>query len=239
VAALVYGAIVLSSIAVQYSQLERQSKLHEAELRTSLAQAESAVLRAQLDPHFLMNSLHSIAALVRVQQTTGAVQMLSDLGDLLRESHTRTGTEYASIADEVEFARRYLAIEQVRFQDRLVVRWTVDPQTVEAIVPRLILQPIAENAIRHGIAQRSAAGRIDIRVHRVNDTLILTVTDDGPGPQTNAPLTDGVGLSVTRTRLTRAYGDAGSVTLRRSEGGGAIAEVRVPFQTVVASGRPG
>ncbi len=227
-AALVYGAIAAAAVALHYAQEARAGAIRSAELETALTRAESATIRAQLDPHFLFNSLHSAGALVRAQDVTGAVQMLSDIGELLRESFARRGVEQGQLGEELEFARRYLAIEQVRFRDRMVVTWDVDESAREAIVPRSILQPIVENAVRHGIAKRSAAGHIAIRATHAGDVLTISVRDDGPGFNGNELMSTGVGLSATRMRLSWLYGENGRLALTSPPDGGALVEITLP-----------
>ncbi|MDB4915750.1 MAG: signal transduction histidine kinase LytS [Gemmatimonadetes bacterium] len=230
-AALVYGAIVVAAVALHYSREASASAIRAAELETSLSRAESASIRAQLDPHFLFNSLHSAGALVRAHDVNGAVQMLSDIGELLRESFARRGVEYGRLRHEIAFAKRYLAIEQVRFRDRLVIEWDVDSALLDAMVPRSILQPIVENAIRHGISKRTAAGRIAASVVRREEALRITVRDDGPGFDGGELTSDGVGLSATRTRLALLYGDAASMVLSGAGQGGAVVEITLPYRT--------
>ena len=240
VAALVYGSIVLGAVALHSLRRMSRSEVRAAELETALARAESASLRAQLDPHFLFNGLHSVGALVRAHDVNGAVQMLTDLGDLLRESLSRRDTEQVPLRDELRFAERYLAIEHTRFRDRLVVEWDIDASTLDVLVPRLMLQPIVENAIRHGIAKRSASGRVAVCARRTGESLLVSVTDDGAGVPTETAPPDGVGLGATRRRLHHYFGDAASLSLRSASaptGHGAVAEIRLPFASARDEGR--
>jgi LytS/YehU family sensor histidine kinase len=214
-AAAIYGVIVAVDSA--------------ARLRTQLARAELVALRANLQPHFLFNALHSVGALVRARDHDGAIRVIAELSDLLRAQLRRDAPDEVPLRDEIAFVERYLAIEQVRFRDRLRVRWEVAPDTTDAVVPRLLLQPLAENAIRHGIGRSSSAGLVVISSVRRGDWLELTVTDDGPGPSPHAD-NGGLGLATARTRLRHAYGPTADVTLSRAEGGGAIALARLPFR---------
>jgi signal transduction histidine kinase len=200
-----------------------------ARLQTQLARAELVALRANLQPHFLFNALHSVGALVRARDDDGAIHVITELGDLLRVQLRRDAPDEVPLGDEITFVERYLAIEQVRFRDRLRVQWDIAPDTTNAIVPRLLLQPLAENAIRHGIGRSSAAGLVVIASARHGDWLEITVTDDGPGPTDN-PDNGGLGLVTARARLRHIYGPTADVTLSRAESGGAIARARLPFR---------
>jgi signal transduction histidine kinase len=200
-----------------------------ARLQTQLARAELVALRANLQPHFLFNALHSVGALVRAYDHDGAIRVIAELSDLLRAQLRRDAPDEVTLREEIAFVERYLAIEQVRFRDRLRVRWDVAPDTTEAKIPRLLLQPLAENAIRHGIGKLSTAGLVVIASTRRGDWLEVAVTDDGPGPSANGNPA-GVGLATARARLRHVYGPQADVTLSRAEGGGAIALARLPFR---------
>ena len=200
-----------------------------ARLQTQLARAELVALRANLQPHFLFNALHSVGALVRARDDDGAIRVITELGDLLRVQLRRDAPEEVTLGEEVVFVERYLAIEQVRFRDRLRVHWDIAPDTTNAIIPRLLLQPLAENAIRHGIGRSSSAGLVIIASARHGDWLEITVTDDGPGPA-DSPDNGGLGLTTARARLRHIYGPAADVTLSRAESGGAVATARLPFR---------
>jgi two-component system, LytTR family, sensor kinase len=198
-------------------------------LQTQLARAELVALRANLQPHFLFNALHAVGALVRARNHDGAVRVISELSELLRAQLRGDAPEEVRLADELAFVERYLSIEQVRFRDRLRVRWEVAPDTTNAVVPRLLVQPLAENAIRHGIGRSSTAGLVVIASARRGDWLEIAVTDDGPGPDANGN-TGGLGLATARARVRHIYGPDADVTLSRAEGGGAVAMARLPFR---------
>jgi histidine kinase/histidine kinase/DNA gyrase B/HSP90-like ATPase len=200
-----------------------------ARLQSRLAQAELTALRANLQPHFLFNALHTVGALVRARDHDGAVHVITELGDLLRAVLRRDAPDEVPLRDEIAFVERYLSIEQVRFRDRLRVHWHVSPDTVDAIVPRLLLQPLAENAIRHGIGRSSTAGVVTISCARHGDFLEVAVTDDGPGPDGNGNA-GGLGLATARARLKHVYGQSADVTLSHAPDGGAIALARLPFR---------
>ena len=214
-AAAIYGVIV----AIDWT----------ARLQTQLARAELTALRANLQPHFLFNALHSVGALVRARDQDGAIHVIAELSDLLRAQLRRDAPEEVPLREEIAFVERYLAIEQVRFRDRLRVRWDIAPETTHAIIPRLLLQPLAENAIRHGIGKSSTAGLVVIASVRRGDWLEIAVTDDGPGP-TESGNSNGLGLATARARLHHTYGPEADVTLSRTEGGGAMALARLPFR---------
>ncbi|HET8677491.1 MAG TPA: histidine kinase [Blastocatellia bacterium] len=187
----------------------------------------------QLHPHFLFNTLNSVSALLD-EDVEAADEMLARLGDLLRMTLTNSGAQEVTLQEELEFLRCYLEIERVRFQDRLTIQMDIDPQALDALVPNLILQPIVENAIRHGIASRINPGRIEIRAARAGDALQLQVKDNGPGIQTKSDLAvtsrEGVGLSNTRARLKQLYGPRHRFELSDAVGGGLLLTIEIPFQ---------
>ncbi|HEU4596721.1 MAG TPA: histidine kinase [Pyrinomonadaceae bacterium] len=226
---LVYCIIVLLSHASNYYQRYR-----EGELRASQAQLQA--LKMQLHPHFLFNSLHSISALVH-KDPEAADRMIARLGDFLRMTLDNSAVQEVSLRQELEFLNCYLDIERIRFQDRLTTRLDVDPRTLSCRVPNLILQPLVENAIRHGVAPRSAPGHVEVRAERRDGTLRLEVRDNGPGlPAQPAPRRaheGGVGLLNTRARLAQIYGDAYRFDLSDDPRGGTIVTLEIPFDNRV------
>jgi len=197
-------------------------------LSAQLADARLAALRMQLHPHFLYNSLNAATVIVRDRDAATAARMLELLGEMLHRVMRADRPQEVPLREELEFVRQYLAIEQIRFPDRLRPDILVPDDLLGAGVPDFILQPLVENAIRHGLARRIEATMLKIEAGREGGDLVLTVTDDGPGPaeQTSA---EGVGLSNTRERLTTLYGARARLTLERTPGGGARATVRLPF----------
>src|SRR5262249_40591374 len=184
-------------------------ELKASQLEARLAQAQLQALKMQLHPHFLFNTLHAISALMR-KDVEEADRMITRLSDLLRLTLENVGAQEATLRQELEILGRYLEIEQRRFGDRLQVKMEIEPETLDARAPNLILQPLVENAIRHGIAPRSAPGLIEIRASRAGDKLELQVRDNGVGLPTDhrEPIKEGVGLANTRARLEQLYGAA-------------------------------
>jgi len=228
---LTYWALVALSHTADYYRKYQERELTASQLREQLAHAQLTALKMQLHPHFLFNTLNAVAVLVRKNSNKEAINMLSGLSGLLRHSLENIDTQEVSLKDELEFLKLYLEIEQVRFNDRLRVRMEVEQETLAALVPNLILQPLVENAIRHGIGKRSAAGLLEISARRENGRLRLQVRDDGPGISGNGKPTGAqIGLTNTRTRLRQLYGEAQKFVLCNAIGGGAIATLEVPFR---------
>lgn len=226
-----YGLIVLLCHAFGYYKRYRKGELMALQLESMLAQAQLQSLKMQLHPHFLFNTLHSISALL-YSDVEAARRMIVLLGDFLRLTLDSAGKQEVNVEQEIQFLRGYLEIEQIRFQDRLTVRVNVEPQAMKVKVPNLILQPIVENAIRHGIAPRSAPGLIEIDVKRQNGVLHMEVRDNGPGLHVNHSsiklFKGGLGLSNTRARLDKLYGSAHRFELENNPDGGLTVTLEVP-----------
>jgi two-component system, LytTR family, sensor kinase len=214
----------------------REGELHTAQLSAQLAQAQLQALRAQLHPHFLFNTLNAISTLVHKDPEV-ADQMIARLSDLLRLTLANTGVQEVRLAEELDFLERYLDIERLRFADRLEVRMEIAPETLDARTPYLILQPLVENAIRHGIAPRAAPGRVEVRAERQDSMLVLEVKDDGPGLGAKSKGKDGVGISSTRARLERLYGAAHRFELKNNTGGGFVVRLVFPFYPMIEDAR--
>src|SRR5882672_6418392 len=199
--------IVIAVHALLYYQSFRASELAQSSLKTDLAQAQLRALKMQLHPHFLFNTLHSISSLV-LEDPPKANSMIARLGDFLRLTLDHADHELVTLKEEAEFLRAYLDIEQVRFGDRLKVAFEMEPMTLSAQVPHLILQPVVENAIQHAVAPRTAQSHIDIKAQRLDGLLRLEVKDNGPGIASKSDLLElrGVGLNNVRARLSQAYG---------------------------------
>ena len=210
----------------------RAARLRErtAQLEGQLAAAQLEALRMQLNPHFLFNTLHAVSTLM-TRDVDAARTMISDLSGLLRLSLDRVGESECPLDDELEFLGHYLDIERTRFADRLAVDIDVEAGARAALVPTLVLQPLVENAVKHGIAPRGEGGHVGVAAHRANGSLLLRVTDDGPGLPPGGPPRDGVGLANTRDRLAKLYGPDATLDLKNRPEGGLVAEVRLPFHT--------
>jgi signal transduction histidine kinase len=214
--------------AFMYSSEVREQEAQSARLSAQLAEARLGALRMQLNPHFLFNSLNAIGVLVRDDNTAAASRMIELLGELLHSVLRADARHEVPLAEEIQFLEQYLAIEQVRFSDRLGVRWSVDDTVRRLKVPGFILQPLVENALRHGITKRSGPGTIEISAHREGDTLVLRVRDDGPGFTAAEDAAKGVGLANIRERLRTLYGDAASLSLVSTAAEGTVATIRLP-----------
>jgi len=218
----------------QYHERERQAlrlEIHSAELGTQLARAHLGALKMQLQPHFLFNTLNTVVVLVRQGRTHEAEEMLARLSDLLRCVLQDVETQAGPLRRELEYLDLYLSIEQVRFQDRLRIDISADPAILDAAFPHMALQPIVENAIRHGIGRSSSAGRIWITASRVGEMLQVVVRDDGPGlPAGSGALPSGIGLANTRKRLSKLYGEAGQLILENGTTSGVVVTITLPFR---------
>ena len=220
----------------RYRERERraaQLELEASQLETQLARAQLDALRMQLHPHFLFNTLNTISVLMQEDVAT-ANRMLLRLSDLLRLALKNAGAHEVSLRQEMEFLRSYLEIEQTRFQHRLKVLIEIDAEALDARVPNLILQPLVENAIRHGVAPRPTESTIKIRASRRNGLVELQVRDDGPGidEMRSEAAANGIGLSNTRARLDKLYGAAHSFHLSSADGGGTQVTITIPFHPV-------
>jgi two-component system, LytTR family, sensor kinase len=205
-----------------------------AQLEAQLAEARLDALRRQLDPHFLFNTLNAVSALVE-RDPRGVRRMIEQLGDLLRHSMDDATAPEIPLGQELALLERYVDIMRVRFDDQLDVVIRADPRALDALVPNLILQPLVENAIRHGVEQRAGGGRVEVEAALDGDALVLRVRDDGPGPAPHegvgAAAGGGVGLRNTAARLAHLYGARHRLTLVADPRGGTLAEVRVPHHT--------
>jgi two-component system LytT family sensor kinase len=227
---LIYWIILGIDHALRYYRKYRERELQAWQLETKLAQAQLQVLKMQLHPHFLFNTLHAISTLMH-RDVEAADRMIARLSDLLRLALDNEGVQEVTLKQELELLERYLEIEQTRFRDRLTVEMRIEPEVLDARVPNLILQPIVENAIQHGIAPRRGQGRIEIDARRTNGTLAISVRDDGRGLvlNTEGAIKEGVGVSNTRARLFQLYGADANFELHSAPEGGTLASLAIPF----------
>lgn len=214
--------------AIRLLEANRAREIREAHLESELAQAQLHALRMQLNPHFLFNALSAVAALTR-QDPARARRVLVDLGELLRLALDTTEEE-VPLRDELVFVDRYLRIEQVRMGGRLRVHVRVDPDTLDALVPPLLLQPLLENAIKHGVAPLEEGGNVDLASIREADELVVTVRDTGRGLSAGACSGRGIGLENVRRRLDRLHGPDATLSIESAPGRGLTATVRLPFR---------
>lgn len=226
---LTYWTVLGLFYAYDYYQRLLSREQQAAQLQVQLVQANLRALKMQLHPHFLFNTLHSIAALVRKNENRTAIKMLGQLGDFLRLALENKGLQEITLHQELDFLGRYLAIEKVRFQERLAVEMDAADDLQEAVVPNMILQPLVENAIHHGIAPHVQQGRIEIEAHRTDDRLCLMVRDNGPGLKDPERLRMGVGLANTQERLENLYGQNQEFSLRNAASGGLEVRICIPF----------
>lgn len=232
-----YWVLVGATFGYDYYVRYRQGELHAAQLSAELAQAQLQALRTQLHPHFLFNTLNGIATLVH-RDPEAADQMIARLSALLRLTLEGVGVQEVPLAKEIDFLKSYLEIEKVRFGERLTVEMQIAPEVLGARTPYLILQPLAENAIRHGIAPRAQPGRIEIRASRENGFLLLEVHDDGPGLAAGSETSTrrGMGISNTRSRLEKLYGEHQRFEMKNGINGGLVVSMRFPLQSADGHG---
>jgi anti-sigma regulatory factor (Ser/Thr protein kinase) len=240
----VYHAFVLMAWSVLYFGIKHYQDLEEERERALRAEAQAHVarleaLRYQIHPHFLFNVLNAISTLVAEGRNREAGRMIARLSDFLRLTLDEEVAQEVPLAEEIDFVKHYLDIEQIRFGDRLRTRIDVEPEALSAAVPSLILQPLVENAVRHGISRREEGGEIEVAGHLVGGTLRLRVRDDGPGfggtdEETkrrfeNATERPGIGLANTSRRLEELYGENHRFSVRRADGGGIEVVIDIPF----------
>lgn len=217
--------------AFEYYGKYRERELRASQLESRLAQAQLEVLRMQLQPHFLFNTLHTISAFMQEGEIEAADRMISRLSDLLRLALEGAGAQEVPLRQEMDFLRRYLEIQQIRFQDQLRVRLDVPDDLLDAFVPNLILQPLVENAIKHGVTPRAEGGEVSVRVSRDDGVLHVAVRDDGPGVAAEAAGNgNGVGLANTRARLDQLYGERHRFSVGNHPDGGALVELAIPYR---------
>ncbi|HVP54736.1 MAG TPA: histidine kinase [Candidatus Eisenbacteria bacterium] len=226
-----YWYVLLITQAIAFYGKYQERQLLSSQLEAQLANAQLEVLKIQLEPHFLFNTLNSIASLAR-HDGAAAEHMTLQLADLLRMSLDGIGVHEVPLHQELTFLQRYIDIQQVRFHDRLRVETEIDPRTLDTLVPNLILQPLVENAIRHGISPRRAPGLIRIATWRDRDDVWMEIRDNGVGFASGRGVMppEGVGLRNTRSRLRQLYSDDHAMVLEDAPGGGCTVKIRVPYR---------
>ncbi len=230
---LLYGIIIILQHAFSYYRHFQEKTVHAAQLQTQLAQAQLQALRMQLQPHFLFNALNAVSVLIS-KNPQAARRMLQHLSEFLRLTLQSNGAQLVSLETELNFLECYLQIEYARFGDRLTIARDIAAETLPAQVPNLILQPLVENAVRHGLAAQRGPALIGISTRRDNATLRLQIRDNGNGLEhardQHRGHGNGIGLTNTRARLQQLYGDRCRLDLRNAEEGGVVATVEIPFQ---------
>jgi len=229
---LVYGAVLGVFYAIDYYHKYREREFLASRLEAQLAQAQLDSLRMQLHPHFLFNTLNSIVGLVRDNKNTAAVNMLVGLSDLLRHTLEYSSRHEVELREEINFIKLYLSIQEMRFSDRLRIELDIDPSTTKALVPNLILQPLTENALRHGIGRTADSGLVGIKSAAQDGHLRLTVYDEGAGLPEDWQLkgSAGIGLANTIARLQQLYDDDHEFDIRNRDGGGVEVVIVMPLR---------
>jgi two-component system LytT family sensor kinase len=222
--------IAIIAHAVSYYRRFRERELRAAQLEGQLAKARLQTLKSQLQPHFLFNTMHSISSLMLID-VVAADRMMTRLGDLLRMSLESAGTQITTLSRELDFLNCYLEIEKVRFEERLNITMDIAPETLDASVPHLLLQPLVDNAVKHGISKLPQGGQIGIAAHVVDEDLQIEIRDNGPGFRGDGSFSGGgLGLRITRERLESLYGQDQSVELLSLPSGGTVTRICLPFR---------
>ena len=225
---ITYGLLLAISYSVDYYQRFREREVSASQFEARLAEARLQVLTMQLQPHFLFNTLHAISSLMH-KNVEAADEMIARLGELLRVTLESDGVQEVPLRLELDLLQHYLDIEKIRLGDRLTVRMEIQPEMYDVPVPNLILQPLVENAIRYGVATRSAGGTLEVRAAENNGMLRISISDDGPGMSSN--IKEGVGLTNTKTRLQQMYGSRQHFSLTSEAGKGTTVTLEIPLRT--------
>ena len=226
----VYWALIGLQHAIDYYRQARVREVRSARLETRLMESQLQTLQQQLHPHFLFNTLHAISTLV-YRDPDKADLMIERLSDLLRITLRKVGVQEVELAQELEYLGAYLDIEQVHFGDRLRIEYRIDAAAMDVLVPTLILQPLVENAIRHGLEPMVRPGTLTIEAQADGDTLWLRVRDDGAGMPKGWKRREGVGLTNSRSRIERLYGEQAALTVRENPGGGVLVDIYIPLRS--------
>jgi glucose-6-phosphate-specific signal transduction histidine kinase len=223
---IVYLAVLATGFAREYFLSDRRREQQAVQLQAQLAEARLDALRMQINPHFLFNTLNAVSALVE-RDPAGVRRMIARLSELLRHTIDSRAADEVPLREELAFLQRYIDIMEIRFQGRLNVKTAFDDDVLDALVPNLILQPLVENALEHGVS-RVVAGKVEIAARRDGARIVLSVRDNGPG--LDAVHASGVGLTNTRARLDQLYAGAASLTFTAAEGGGTLATIELPYR---------
>lgn len=228
----IYWAVLAAAYVTDLGWKKRQTELREEQLRTQLSQAELAALKQQVQPHFLFNALNAISASLREGELSKGVEAIARLSTLLRQLMAHAGQAEIELWRELDYARCYLEVEAVRFEERLITHFDADEECLSALVPTLILQPIVENAIKHGIAQRCAPGRVTVTARRAGERLLLQVTNDPAegGRRGRDHDNHGLGLGATRTRLERTFGGQHRLICDLDGPAGTVVTIEIPLR---------
>jgi two-component system, LytTR family, sensor kinase len=233
ISVVIYWVSVGAQTGLGYYKMYRERELRASQLEAKLAQSQLQILKMQLHPHFLFNTLNTISELIQ-KAPDAAESMVTDLSDLLRLSLQTAGRQEVSLRQELDFVTKYLQIEQTRFHDRLALRMRIDPHALDASVPNMILQPLVENALRHGLAPLACGGQVLIQATRDGASLLLLVSDDGVGLSGgDGEIKEGVGLSNTRARLRHLYGAAHQFEMQGASDQGLTLRMTIPYRRFV------
>lgn len=231
--AVLYASVLLGYTLIVSRARIAAHKTDVAQLNEQLAQAHLVALRSQIEPHFLFNALNAVAGLIREGRSDAAVETIVQLSDFLRRTLSEAKRQEVPLSEEIEFARRYLMIQQTRFADRLRLDIEVQEGLHNAAVPNLILQPLVENAVKHGIAKRKEGGAVRVAATAVDDMLDLYVANDGPSlPDDWSERERSIGIANVSRRLRTLYGDASSFAIRNRSGGGVEVAIRIPLRAI-------
>jgi LytS/YehU family sensor histidine kinase len=234
---LTYAAVLGVTTAIAHARTAQQRELRAAQLTSELSRAQLEALRAQIHPHFVFNALHTVAAIVRAREPERAVAVIASLAEILRDTFRGAPDREVALREELAWIARYLAIQQARFADRVQIAWNIGDGTLDALVPQMVLQPLVENAFRHGIA-RTGSGRIELSATCEDRILKLSVRDDGPPfDSALAPGSVHTGLASTRARLALLYAEAAQLTLSRGPDAWTVATVALPFHLAPSADR--
>lgn len=225
---LLYGAVVTLALMLDAHNRLLHQRTASAQLAELLAQAQLSALKLQIEPHFIFNSLNAVTGLIREKKDNEAIAMIAALGDLLRRVTDQSERQFVSMEEEIEFLHKYLAIQQMRFAERLRYQIDIPDDLMKAQVPDFVVQALVENAIKHGIAKRARGGELKVAASRDGDTLALCVSNDGPPLPER--LEERVGISNTRQRLLALYGNASDLTLQNHASTGVMATITLPYR---------